>query len=245
MVYSSQSLAMEIPVYGKWCGPLYPASGRPPAVDEIDQACKVHDGAYGKRPGADADRVLASTVANILHRGSQWVRRETSSGNRVDYGVELTGWQFLVASAIVANFNQQQQFTVWFDVLDGDVRAVLKTTTSGFVRSAVVPSILTQALMTKALHELGDSGESLKPLLEVSEFPVELTLDAVEIAEMSMDGIVGTAGGFLEDVGDGVRDVLTESVEELPEVLEGGVREMGRTLEDVVKELGGLVGIRE
>lgn len=39
--------SLELPVYGNWCGPGYPAKGEnPEPVDLIDLACKSHDQSY-------------------------------------------------------------------------------------------------------------------------------------------------------------------------------------------------------
>jgi len=49
MLFTSNIMAasLELPVYGNWCGPGYPAKGEnPEPVDLIDQACKAHDQSY-------------------------------------------------------------------------------------------------------------------------------------------------------------------------------------------------------
>ena len=39
---------LSFPVYGNYCGPLYPPKGMSPlALDEVDLACKKHDKCYG------------------------------------------------------------------------------------------------------------------------------------------------------------------------------------------------------
>lgn len=41
--------ADEFPIYGNWCGPGYPPDGEnPEPKDVIDQACREHDGMYGR-----------------------------------------------------------------------------------------------------------------------------------------------------------------------------------------------------
>ena len=188
MCYSSPSLAVEVPVYGNWCGPGVPSPGQPPTRDEIDQACKLHDGAYGRRPGSSADRELANTVAGILHRGHQWVRRNTGG---IDYNVELTDHQFIVAAAIVANFTQQQNFTVLFDLFNGDVRAVVKFATSGSARTVVLPAAATNALATRVASKLDTP--LLEPYLEVSKVQVELIIRAADVADKTVDSIIHAA----------------------------------------------------
>ena len=38
---------LSFPVYGNYCGPLYPvASMKPIAIDDVDNACKNHDRCY-------------------------------------------------------------------------------------------------------------------------------------------------------------------------------------------------------
>jgi hypothetical protein len=39
---------LSFPVYGNYCGPLYPSKGmKPTPIDEVDSACKNHDQCYG------------------------------------------------------------------------------------------------------------------------------------------------------------------------------------------------------
>jgi hypothetical protein len=42
-----QKTDLSFPVYGNYCGPLYPPKGMNPlALDEVDLACKNHDKCY-------------------------------------------------------------------------------------------------------------------------------------------------------------------------------------------------------
>ena len=218
VTFSSQLQALEIPFYGNWCGLGVPGNGQPPAVDEIDAACRVHDHAYERFPDSEADGVLANTVAGILQRGHQWVRRETTNGQAtLDRGVELTDHQFKIASAIIALLTGQQILTLTLDILDGKLSAAWKLPSSVAVRSVTVPSALANKLANELARELDVPPESLTPFLEAADWQTEFVLQAAHLTDGAIDEVGDDAEAFVTKIGDGtgLRKPVREAKEEI------------------------------
>ena len=216
VTFSSQPRALEI--YGNWCGPGVPSNSQPPVIDEIDAACRVHDRAYENFPDSEADGVLANTVAGILQRGHQWVRRETTNGQvTLEQGVDLTDHQFAIASAIVAHFTGQQMLTLTLDMLDGKVSAAWKLPSSLAVRSVTVPSALTNKLVDELARELDVPPQSLAPFLEAADWQRGFVVEAAYLADGAIDEIGDAAEAFVTKIGEGtgLRKPVREAKEEI------------------------------
>lgn len=65
---------MNFPVYGNYCGPKYPPAGSTPVpVDEVDNACKKHDGCYEENGyfNQECDRQIIADLKMIKPKTPQ------------------------------------------------------------------------------------------------------------------------------------------------------------------------------
>lgn len=74
--------AGDMAVYGNWCGPGHPRAGtNPPAIDEVDAACRKHDFCYAEKKyfACECDNRLLADLATIKER--KWAGRKVVDGD--------------------------------------------------------------------------------------------------------------------------------------------------------------------
>ena len=204
-----------LPIYGSWCGPGHPidlearvSSGEdelPDPVDEIDSACKAHDLSYiDQKPwgNSKADAELAESMERILRE-----KRE-----------ELTGKQFLVATAILAYMQHQKFVTLYSDVINGRVSSILKIATSTGEASITVPVTLTSALMMRLADELGGpTVDVIEPIVAGGDLAVSFVIEMNDVTDHTVDEIGDIAKVIVNKVGDktGLDKPVREAKEEI------------------------------
>ncbi len=232
--------------YGNWCGLDHPEepSDAIPAIDEIDDACRVHDSAYAERePWGDsgADHVLVQKLSAILARGTSW---KLNGEGQTQVRGELSERQYLVAATIVSWFTGQQFLTVYSDVLNGKVSSVFKLGTSTARTVVTLPASFSNKVITSFSKEISEAtglpiddvtviqdttDVAVRVVFEIadgSEWLVDEVGDTLESALVTGKAIVVTVGKYTEiekpvrELEDEVIGLLTDpvkTVEEWPE----------------------------
>ena len=193
-------------IYGEWCGLSHPRNlnqGKP-SIDEIDDACRLHDVAYGDGGllgSSSADIKLVDRLIDIIGRGETWNRLPDG---RKSPKTELSDKQFTVASAIASWFSGQKFIRLFVDIVNGDFTAVQKLGTSS-LRTVAVPAAIRGKLITALSEEVGQTTkfpiDKVKLLEESTNLTVKIVVDVADAADWVIDEVSDRSETLVERVG--------------------------------------------
>lgn len=190
--------------YGNWCGLDHPEkpSEAIPAIDEIDDACRVHDSAYAEREpwgDSEADQVLVQKLSAILARGTSW---KLNGEGQTRVRRELSERQYLVAATIVSWFTGQQFLTVYSDILNGKVSSVFKLGTSTARTIVTLPASFSNKVVTSFSKEISEATglpiDNVTVIQDTTDVAVKVVFEIADGSDWLVDEVGDTLESALE-----------------------------------------------